>query len=88
MSRPKPRRSRQTLAHPELAALRAMAVRDANALRSDAIQAAFHSLPPREQGSLQVQAEWLATGIPNLGSSGALKILAAIGIALDDAKKE
>ena len=87
MSKPRARRLLQVLAHPELAALSVMPVRDANAIRSEAVQDAFRSLTPREQGLLQVQAEWLATEIPKLGPSGALEVLAAIGIALDDAKK-
>jgi len=50
-----------------------------------AVQAAFHSMPPHAQGSLQTQAGWLATEVPKLSPAQALELLSAIGIALDDA---
>ena len=78
----------QVLAHPELACSFARPTREGNRLRSEAVQDAFHSPPPRERGLLRVQAEWLAAEIPQLGPSGALEVLAAIGVALDDAEKE
>jgi len=85
MSKPKPRRLLQILAHPELAALNMLPTRQANELRTEAIQAAFRSLSLHEQGSLHIQAEGLALEVPKLSAATALEVLAAIGIALDDA---
>jgi len=85
VNNPKRRRLLQVLAHRELYALNVLGVREANELRLDTVQRALDSMPPRQQRSLRVQARHLADEIPKLGPDGALQILAAIGIAFDDA---
>ena len=61
-----------------------MPVRDANSVRSGAVQDAFHALPPAEQAVLQGCVDRLASDISNMGMGSALELLAAIGLAMDD----
>jgi|GEM_PF-2328108 len=85
MSRPAPRRLNQVRVHPELIALGKRPYLEASRLRKGAIQAALQAMPPHEHHILRRHAQRLAQNFNRLGMAGALEVLAAIGIAMDDA---
>jgi len=85
MSRPAPRSLWQVREYPELIALGQLSYRESSRLRQDANQAALHATPPHERHILKRQAKRLAQTFDGLGQAGALEVLAAVGLALDDA---
>ena len=83
--RPRRRRLLQMQLYPELMMLRQLPAQEANQLRSSTVQDAFLRLSDREKARLSQQAKRLSDAILQLGIIGALELLAAVGLAIDDA---
>ena len=87
MSKPKQRRMFQIRAHPELMELRKLPYHEAHKLHRDTLLSALNSTPRHERDILERHVGQLAHTFKGLGKMGALELLAALGIALNDAEE-